>query len=175
MKLCSPVKNLWMKNMVHLTQTMTTLSMRNFGKVSNPLVYVPQNALDQKFVRSSGPGGQNVNKVNTKVELRFNVDDAEWLPDDVKTRLIHNSGYLTQDHDLIVTSGKFRTQEQNLSDAYKKLTSKVNEYAIAPKERAPTKYKETKEMKEKRVDFKRKRAKIKSMRGKNNVPRSEMF
>ena len=78
-------------------------------------------------------GGQNVNKLNTKAELRFNVDAADWLDDHTKRRLRQlYAGSISKDGDVIVTSQKHRTQEANLEDAYAKLTSMVLAAAQVP-------------------------------------------
>ena len=79
------------------------------------------NYLNQSFCRSSGPGGQNVNKLNTKVELRFMIDKADWLPDFAKIRLQELRPQNISKGEFIVISQATRTQEQNVKDALQKL------------------------------------------------------
>ncbi|CAM9610055.1 unnamed protein product, partial [Choristocarpus tenellus] len=86
--------------------------------------------------RSSGSGGQNVNKLSTKVEIRFSVPDADWLEDDVKERLMEQqSGRVNKNGELVVTSQEHRTQRQNRLTAVQKLTEMVKQAVVPPKER----------------------------------------
>ena len=137
----------------------------SFTQRKPPIIFIPIQDLQKTFSRSSGPGGQNVNKLNTKVELRFNVHDAYWLEDDIKKRIINDGRYVNSKGEMIVTSERHRTQEQNQSDAYQKLQARVQEFALPPKVRRRFKYKETKEEEKKRVNYKRKRSEIKRLRG----------
>ncbi|XP_049852012.1 peptidyl-tRNA hydrolase ICT1, mitochondrial [Schistocerca gregaria] len=96
--------------------------------------YIPIEKLDITYSRSSGPGGQNVNMVNTKVDLRFHIETADWINDDIKTRLfkehrtkINKEGY------LVIRSDKTRSQQLNLADAMERLRSMIREL-IEPKE-----------------------------------------
>lgn len=97
---------------------------------------IPQSKLTISFTRAGGPGGQNVNKVNTKVDVRFHVDTADWLPDEVKERLKEICATkLNKNGELVIQSSVYRTQEQNLNDAIERLKSYVEEAYKVPKVR----------------------------------------
>ncbi|KYR01233.1 hypothetical protein DLAC_02352 [Tieghemostelium lacteum] len=102
-------------------------------------IIVPRDKLALAFSRSSGAGGQNVNKVNTKAEIRFQLDNANWIPDYVKENLKKSySKNLNNDGDFIVTSERHREQKQNLKDCFDKLDEILEETSFIPKERVPT-------------------------------------
>lgn len=116
-----------------------------------------------RFIRSSGPGGQNVNKVATAVQLRFDVGNSPSLPGDVRTRLIRLAGRrITQDGILIIEARQFRTQERNREDAVDRLTELIRIAAAKPKLRKKTR--PSRAAKEKRIEGKKRRGGIKKMR-----------
>ena len=126
-------------------------------------IAIDDHELDERFVRASGPGGQNVNKVSTAVELRFNVFSSS-LPDDVRMRLIAMAGRrINHEGVLLIDSREHRTQAQNREAARARLASLVQAAAVRPKKRRKTK--PSKAAKEKRIESKKKRSRIKAGRG----------
>ncbi len=126
-------------------------------------IAIDDREIDERFVRASGPGGQNVNKVSTAVELRFDVR-ASSLPSDVKIRLITLAGNrLTSDGVLLIDSREHRTQGQNREAARARLVALLQHAARRPKTRRPTKPKRA--AKEKRLASKRLRSEVKTLRG----------
>lgn len=117
------------------------------------------------FIRSPGPGGQNVNKLATAVLLRWNVIQSASLSEVLRYRLLHALKHrLTQSGELIIKASRHRTQERNRQDAIDRLTSLLQHAAIPPKPRK--KNKPTRASVQKRLDSKTKQGKIKSLRGK---------
>lgn len=132
--------------------------------VCTPQIAIPDAELIETFVRASGPGGQNVNKLSTAVQLRFDVRRSRALPDAVAVRLMRLAGRrLTDDGILVLTAQRFRTQERNRADARERLAALVAEAAIPPTPRRPTR--PTLASKKRRLEEKTKRGATKRLRG----------
>jgi ribosome-associated protein len=134
-------------------------------------IALDERELEERFVRASGPGGQNVNKVATAVELRFNVE-ASSLPPDVKRRLIAIAGNrMTSDGVLLIDSREYRTQAQNREAARARLVALVQQATKRPKKRRPTR--PSKASRERRLDSKKQRSSVKELRGRRGGPADE--
>lgn len=128
-----------------------------------PPLIIPEDELEERFVRSSGPGGQNVNKVASAVELRFDVRASATLPDDVRDRLlVRRDRRMTAEGILVIQAQRFRTQERNRDDARARLHALIEVCREAPKKRIVTK--PTKGSVERRLGSKRERAQVKRER-----------
>ncbi|HUI47030.1 MAG TPA: alternative ribosome rescue aminoacyl-tRNA hydrolase ArfB [Nitrospirota bacterium] len=124
---------------------------------------IDEKELQFRFVRASGPGGQNVNKVATAVQLRFDVGNSPSLPRDMRTRLIRLAGKrITQEGILIIEARQYRTQERNREDALGRLVDLLRKATEKPKPRKKTM--PTKAAKERRMESKKLRGSVKKMR-----------
>jgi ribosome-associated protein len=132
--------------------------------VIRPGVEIPDSELEIAFIRSAGPGGQNVNKVASAVQLRFALAGNVSLREDVKTRLRGLAGQrLTDADEILITSRSHRSQEQNRRDAEQRLRELVLRALVAPKKRHATK--PTRASKERRLESKSRSQKTKKLRG----------
>ena len=128
-----------------------------------PGISVDEDELEFSFIRASGPGGQNVNKVSSAVQMRFDARRSPSLPNDVSIRLQKLAGSkLTLEGVIVLTANRFRTQEANRRDAIERLAAMIAKAAVAPVKRRATK--PTKAAKEKRLESKARRSVTKSMR-----------
>jgi ribosome-associated protein len=129
----------------------------------NAHIQIPEAELGWRYVRSGGPGGQNVNKVASKAVLRWTVAATAALPPDVKARLLaQQRGRITADGDLLITSQRFRDQERNREDCLEKLREIVLAATVVPKVRK--KKKPTRASKERRLAAKKHRSAVKKQR-----------
>jgi ribosome-associated protein len=137
---------------------MTNMAIRVTDEIS-----IDESEIEESFVRSSGPGGQNVNKLSTAVQLRFDVRRSPSLPNDVAVRLMRLAGKrLTKDGVLVIVAQNHRTQERNRADALERLVALIQEAAVRPIPRRATK--PPKASREKRLEGKKIRSSIKGMR-----------
>jgi len=126
-------------------------------------ISIDENEIHEDFIRSSGPGGQNVNKVATTVQLRFDVRNSPSLPDDIRERLVQLAGRrMTESGELIITARRFRTQARNREDALNRLIELIRKATQKPKPRR--RRKPSLVTKQRRLGEKRKRSEIKQQR-----------
>ena len=126
-------------------------------------IALDEREIEESFVRASGPGGQNVNKLSTAVQLRFDVRHSPSLPPDVRERLERMAGSrLTNDGVLVIIAQRHRTQARNRDDALDRLVEMIRQAAVAPVKRRPTR--PTKASRERRIEGKKRRSGIKNLR-----------
>lgn len=134
-------------------------------------IVIPDDEISLEFVRASGPGGQNVNKVSTAVQLRFDAAGTESLAREVKERLLKIAGNRVTDEGVVIIEAKrFRSQEKNRKDAIDRLTEMVRKAAVKPTPRRKTR--PTAASREKRLSQKKRRSEVKRLR-KPGIPGPE--
>lgn len=131
-------------------------------------IAIDERELEERFILASGPGGQNVNKTSSAVQLRFDARGSPSLPNDVSARLQRLAGSrLTSDGVIVITAARFSSQERNRADARQRLVELIQRAAVRPTVRRATRPPAA--VKRKRVDAKTRRGEIKSRRGKPGI------
>ena len=126
-------------------------------------LFLDDGEIEESFVRASGPGGQNVNKVSSAVQLRFDLSGSRSLPQDVRERLARLAGHrLTRDGVIVITAQRYRAQERNRQDALDRLVALIRRAAVPPIPRRPTK--PSRAAKRRRLQAKARRAAVKQQR-----------
>jgi len=134
-------------------------------------ILLDESELEERFIRSSGPGGQNINKVATAVQLRFDVRNSRSLPDEVRERLVRSAGRrVTGGGVLVIEARRFRTRERNRKDARDRLVGMIRKAALPGRPRRKTG--PTGASRERRLERKRRRSRIKRIR--REVPASDI-
>ncbi len=127
-------------------------------------IAIDEREVEERFIRSSGPGGQNVNKLATAVQIRFDAAGSPSLDEATKTRLRRRAGRrMTAEGIIVITAQRFRSQEHNRRDALARLVALIRAAAVAPKKRRPTR--PTLAAKQRRLEAKKHRGRIKAQRG----------
>ncbi len=127
-------------------------------------IALDENEIKERFIRASGPGGQNVNKLSSAVQLRFDIRRSPSLPADVRARLERIAGHqVTKDGVLVITAQRHRTQDMNRRDARQRLFDLIERAAVAPKKRRPTR--PSKGSVQRRIEHKTRRGALKKLRG----------